>query len=198
MKMIQVLLGVGALSLFGTVLGDNTVHGQDFPQTSADAQFSITQGFEQSSLPLLHRMAAGDPDAVSAGLVEKLCPPPCPPPSRRNPGNIIQVTSNYWSLQVLGNGTAVRFQDLEVSKRAHSLAKEQSQKTSAAALERAGRAFIAAKLASMIVLGPEEELVPLRTDYRIEGGQNVKTRETIRAVVGNRIVFGRTIHGVPI
>src|SRR4051812_18029593 len=117
MKMIQALLGVGALSLSGAVLGDNTAHGQDFPKTSADAQLSITQGFEQSSLPLLHRMATSDPDAVSAGLVEKLCPPPCPPLGRRTPGNMLEVTSSYWSLQILGDGTAARFQDLKVRKR---------------------------------------------------------------------------------
>jgi hypothetical protein len=189
-----ILLALG----LGTALGAFAAYAQEFPQTSAAAQMSIARGFKQPSLPLLRRVGAGEPDTVSASLVEKLCPSPCSPPRTRNPGNMLQVTGSSWSLQILGDGTAARFQDLEVAKRAHSQAKDVSQKISAPALERAGRAFIAAKLASVIVLGPEEELVPVRVDYRVEGIQNVKTRDTTRSVVANRIVFGRTIRGVPI
>jgi hypothetical protein len=188
----------GSMLVVAVVLGITTANGQDFPQTSAAARMSLTQGFRQSFLPLLRRLGVDEPHAVSARLVEKLCPTPCPAPSTRNPGNLVKVTGSNWTLQVLGDGTSARFRDLEVDKRAHSMAKEQSQKTSAAELERAGLAFINAKLASVIVLGPEEELVPVRTDYRVEGIQNVKTRDTTRLVVADRIVFGRTIRGVPI
>ena len=50
----------------------------------------------------------------------------------------------------------------------------------------------------MIVLGPDEELVPVRTDYRIEVGQDLTTGEVLESVVANRIVFGRTLEGVPV
>jgi hypothetical protein len=197
-KSTDLRLIVGALSLFATVLPGSRARGQDFPQTSAAAESAIAHGFKRSSLPLLQRSASGDPTAVSRALIEKLCPAPCPPPTVRAPGNMLQVTTNYWSLQIIGDGTSARFQDLEVGKRAHSLAKTHRDRTAATALEQAGRKFIASKLASVIVLGPEEELVPVRTDYRIEGGYNVKTRESIRSVVANRIVFGRAVGGVPI
>ncbi len=187
---------VGALLLI--VLVGNTVRGQDFPETSAAAQLSITHGFKQSSLPLLHRFASGDPAEMSTALVEKLCPTPCPHPTANTPGNMLEITTSYWSLQMLGDGSSAKFQDAEVQKRAHLLAKPYSERMAATALERAGRKVIESKLASVIVLGPEEELVPLRTDYRIEGGYNLKTRETVRSIVANRIVFGRTIAGVPI
>jgi hypothetical protein len=198
MKAIVLCSVVGATFVFGTVLGTDDAYGEDFPQASEAARTSITQGFKQRSLPLLRRVGAGEPDVVSAGLVENLCPSPCSPPSTRSPGNMLQVIGTNWSLQVLGDGTAARFRDLGVGKRAHTLAKDLSRKTSAPALERTGREFIAAKLASVIVLGPEEELVPVRIDYRVEGIQNVKTRETTHSVVANRIVFGRTLRGIPI
>jgi hypothetical protein len=197
-KSIDLRLIVGGMPLFVIVLTGGTVRGQDFPQTSAAARSSVVHGFKQSSLPLLHRFASSDPAAVSTALVEKLCTTPCPHPRVRTPGNMLEVTNGDWSLQILGDGTSARFQDSAVGKRAHSLAEMDSDRTTASALEQAGRKFIASKLASVIILGPEEELVPVRTDYRIEGGYNVKTRETTRSVVANRIVFGRTTGGVPI
>ena len=73
-----------------------------------------------------------------------------------------------------------------------------SAKISAAELEQKGRIFIAANLASEVVLGPDEELVALRADYRTEGGQDLATGVITQAVVASRIVFGRTVHGIPV
>jgi hypothetical protein len=188
---------LAALFGFGMSLGGPAI-GQELPDLRAAAQFSITQGFKQSSLPLLRRLGGDAPDAVTAALVEKLCAGPCPSLIRRAPGNLLEVTNGNWSLQVLGDGAAARFRDVEVGKRAHSLAREDAQKTSAESLVRAAHDYISANLASVIVLGPEERLVPLRTDYRIEAGQDLKIQKVTRSVVANRVVFGRTIRDIPI
>jgi hypothetical protein len=184
--------------LFGVILGASPALGQEFPEARAAAELSITQGFKQSSLPVLHRLGVDAPDAVSAALVEKLCFAPCPSLTRRTPGNLVELASAQWSLQVLGDGSAARFRDSQVATRAHSLAREKTEKTSFESLLRTGRAYIDANLASVIRLGPEEGLVPLRADYRTEAGQNLRTQEFSHSVVANRVVFGRTVRDLPI
>ena len=78
---------------------------------------------------------------------------------------------------------------MEVGGRERAIAKEKPQQLSAESLYKAGRDFIDEKLASVIVVGPDEKIVPLRTDYRVEGGMNLGTGETTRSVVANRVVF---------
>jgi hypothetical protein len=188
----------GAALCVLTILANKSVCGEEFPEARADQQFFITQGFKLSSMPLLHRLPGDKTEAATNALVEKLCGTACPPLARRTPGSFEEVSHGDWTLQILGDGTAARYRALEVSKRAHSLAKEESQRTASDALVREGRAFIESTLAAVIVLGPDEKLVPLGVDYRFEAGQNLKTLEVTRSVVANRIVFGRTIHDVPI
>jgi hypothetical protein len=180
------------------LIGSSPVLADDFPETSAAAQYSMTRGFRQSSLPLLRRLGGDGPDSVSAALLGKLCPNPCANAITRNPGSFREITSGSWSLQILGDGTGARFRNLDVGRRTHSLAEDESQKASGESLIRLGQAYISENLASVIVLGTEERLVPSRTDYRIEAGQDLRTQQVTRTVVANRIVFGRLIRGVPV
>jgi hypothetical protein len=197
MKTLNTGLVVSALGVTAVILG-GPAQADDFPQTTAAAHFSVTHGFRYSSVPLLQRTVAAGSSAVSASLTAKLCAARCAATSTKSSENALRVSGDHWLLEVRSDGSSAEFQDLEVAGRAHSLAKPPSQKTSAPALEQAGRAFIASKLASVIVLGPEEELVPVRTDYRTEGGQDVLTGAVASTVVANRIVFGRTLRGVPV
>ncbi|HXP70776.1 MAG TPA: hypothetical protein VOA88_15950 [Candidatus Dormibacteraeota bacterium] len=194
----ELWLATGMLAALAVFPGVDSVRGQERARSNGDSPSPIEYGFKRPSLPLLRRGALKDVGSVSAALVEKLCPAPCRHPAADTPGNMIEVATESWSLQVLGDGSAVRFRDVEVSKRAHRLAKSYSDRASAAALESEGRKFIEARLASVIILGPGEELVPVRTEYRIEGGHNLKTHETVRSVTASHIVFGRTIRGTPV
>ena len=198
MKKLALALAASALCVFGATLAGNTASAEDFPRTTAAAERSVTQGFNQASLPLLSRDVTANSGAVSAALLKKLCPAPCSNQITNSQGNMLRVTGDHWALEIIGDGTSARFRDLQVERGAHSLAKLPAQKMSAAVLEKSGLAFIASKLASVIVLEPGEELVPVRTDYRIEGGEDAQTREITRSVVANRIVFGRTLNGVPV
>ncbi len=175
-----------------------TLSAADFARTTSAAQLSMSQGFSQSSLPLLNRAAGINSKAANATLLQKLCSDACSGANTNILTDRLQTTGDHWMVEVLGDGTAARFRDLEVEAKEHSLAKDSSQKLSAESLEQSGRAFINSKLGSVILLGAGEELVPVRTDYLIEGGQDVKTRQITRSVVANRMVFGRTINGVPV
>jgi hypothetical protein len=169
---------------------------EELPQTTAHEEFSVTQGFREPVLAQLHRVGAADQSKVSSALIEKLRSGGVYQSTKH--GSKLHITGKEWSLDVTADGSAAEYQDHAVEAQAHSLAKPLSEKMPAAELERKGRAFIAAKLASQIVLGANEELIPVRADYRTEGGQDLTTGEITRAVVANRVVFGRSLGGVPV
>jgi hypothetical protein len=169
---------------------------EELPQTKAHEQFSVTQGFREPVLAELHRAGAADQSKVSSALIEKLRPRGAYQSAKQ--GSKLHITGKEWSLDVTADGSGAEYQNHAVEARAHSLGKPLSEKMSAAELEQKGRAFIAASLASEIVLGADEELISVRADYRTEGGHNLTTGEITHAVVADRIVFGRTVHGVPV
>jgi hypothetical protein len=168
----------------------------DLPRTKAHQQLSVTQGFSDPALAVLQRTGAADPNTVSSALIEKLRPASAHQSTKV--GARLRITGTQWSLEVAGDGSAAEYQDSAVEAQAQLLGKPLAAAMPPAELEQRGRAFIASNLASQIVLGAEEELVALRADYRIEGGQDFGSSDITQAVVANRIVFGRTLHGVPV
>jgi len=200
MKSTKLYWIAAPLLCLGTVILYRSAVAEELPHASANAETSMTRGFKESSLAVLRRAGGANRQAVADTLLEPVCAAPCESASRADTGKALQASHSNWALEVTGDGSAARFQDREVQKRARSIAvtnatatKQQSNKW-----VNAGRSFIASRLASVIVLGPDEQLVPLRTDYRVEGGYNALTHKTTRSVVANRVVFGRTIHGVPV
>jgi len=196
MKNKNLSFAVGAVLAASAMIAGSTARAENLPQTKAHQQFSATQGFSEHSLAVLRRAGAVDQNKVSSALIEKLRPASASQSTKV--GTKLRITGQQWSLEVAGDGAAAEYRDEAVEARAHSLGRQLSEKMSAAELEQKGRAFIASKLASQIVLGADEELVALRADYRTEGGQDIATGEISQAVVANRIVFGRTLNGVPV
>lgn len=196
MKNKNLSFAAGAVLAASAMIAGSTARAEEPPQTKAHQQFSVTQGFREPVLGVLYRAGALDQNKVGSALIEKLRPSSTYQNTKR--GSTLRITGEQWSLEVTGDGSAADYRDEAVEARAHSLGKPISEKMSAAELEQKGRAFIASKLASEIVLGLEEELIPVRADYRTEGGQDVATGEITRAVVANRIVFSRTLRGVPV
>ena len=133
---------------------------------------------------------------MSAALVAKLCAA-CTL-DRHTQGTNLEIKGEHRFLSVAGDGTAADFRNLAVEEKAHSLAQPLENKMTQESLEQAGRAFIASRLADVIVLGPGEQLVPVLTDYRVEGLQELSTGAVTRWVAANRVMFGRTINGVPV
>jgi hypothetical protein len=195
MKSKNIRLLAGAVLAASAMIAGNTARAEDLPQTKAHQQFSVTQGFSATDVAVFERAGAADQNKVGSALVRNLQLGAYQ--SSKN-GAKLHFAGSQWSLDIAADGSAADYQDQAVAARAHSLGKPESQKMSSAQLEQKGRAFIASKLSSQIVLGANEELVAVRADYRTEGGQDLATGETSHAVTGNRIVFGRTLHGVPV
>jgi hypothetical protein len=198
MKYNNPALVLSALAMLGTIGTSGAANAADFAQTTAAQQFSVTHGFAQSALSMQRRVAPGTAAGVTSGLIGGLCAGPCALQSLSRRANELRATGSGWSLNVSADGSAARFEDLAVQRQGPALAKDPSQALTAARLEGSDRAVIASKLRSVIVLGPQEELVPVRTDYLIAGMQNVKTNAVVRSVIANRIVFGRRLHGVAV
>jgi hypothetical protein len=198
MSISTVALAARTILALGASLVVTTTYGEDLPQAGSYAQTSMARGFERSALPLLRRSAAQSAELVGRELVEKVCPTPCEGLTRSSAGISTQMATGRWSLMLSEDGTAARFENLEVSQKSHSMARSYQQAASVPELIEAGRRVISSELASVIALGSDEEIVPLRTDRRVEGGLNVATGTTDRSVVANRVVFGRTIRGVPV
>jgi len=196
MKNKNLSFALSAVLAATTMIAGSTARAEELPQTKAHQQFSVTQGFRDSALPVLHRAGTVEQNKVGSTLIAKLGLGSAEQSSKRE--DTLHLTGKQWSLDVTADGAGVDYRDAAVEARAHLLGKPVSEKMSAAEMEQKGRAFIAAKLASQIVLGADEQLVALRADYRTEGGQDLKTGEISHAVVANRIVFGRTLHGVPV
>ena len=180
----------------GAMLFATAASAEDLPQIKVRQQFSVTKGFQVSSLAVLQRVSSVNQYAVSASLVQNLRPTGAH--NSTFAGERMRTEGDQWWLEVSSDGTAAEYRDLAVADRAHSLGRPLSQQMSASELEQRGRAFIAAHLASQIALGPGEELVALRADYRTDGGQDLTTGAITETVVANRLVFGRTIKGVPV
>jgi hypothetical protein len=169
---------------------------QDLPQFTAMKQASLATGFGTSTLPVLRRNSSTSQADVTSALRAAVCAD-CSSLTAKQDGNL-QSSSERFNVTVSSDGTAADFRDLAVAARSHSQAKPLEQKMSAAVLEKAGLAYITAKLGASIVLGQNEELVPLLTDYRVEGAQDLSTGVVTRSVAANRIVFGRKLNGVPV
>jgi hypothetical protein len=172
------------------------VRAEDLPQIKTRQEFSLTQGFGEPSLPVFKRTSIANQSEVSATLIDKLRPGSTH--QSTNVRGALRTTGERWTLEVSTAGSAAEYHDLAVEASSHSLGRPLLEEMSASELEQKGRSYVATRLASQIVLGTSEELVAVRADYRTEGGQDLKTGQVSSAVVANRIVFGRTIGGVPV
>lgn len=197
MKNKNLNLATAAAIAAGIMLSSTAAQAEDLPQTQIRQQTAVSQGLGVTSLPVLQRGSAASQTEVSNALIQKLRPLSAHQ-STNDAAGTLRTSGDQWLLQVSSDGSAAEFRDLAVEAAAHSLGVPLSRKMTESEMEQKGRAFIAAHLASHIVLGKGEQLLALRSDYRSEGGQDLATGKTDSAVVANRIVFGRTINGIPV
>lgn len=98
------------------------------------------------------------------------------------------------------DGTRVRYRNYDALASKEGLGRPPADRLSNEVLEDLGRRFVTDHLASLVTLGPGEELVPLFTDHEINGMQAVGpgAGPAVEQVTSSRIMFGRTIGGVSV
>jgi len=170
--------------------------GEDYPQRAAQKSQSLTRGIPQSITSVLVRNA-GNARSTKTALLASLC-------GSCQTSETVTVAKTHvegagWTLDIEADGTQGIYQIKDAEAYSSRLAMPSTSRLSKGALESAGRAFIGSKLANVIMLGQNEQLVALTAAYRFEGGQDVRTKAMApEMVVANRIVFGRTIGGIPV
>ena len=70
MKSKNLSLVASAMLAASVVMAGSIASAEDLPQTKAHQQFSVRQGFSESTLTVLQRAAALDQNKVGAALVE--------------------------------------------------------------------------------------------------------------------------------
>src|ERR1700733_12497155 len=140
MKNKNLSFALGAVLTAGALIASSTARAEELPQTKAQQQFSVTQGFKQTALTVLNRTGSVDPKQAGARLIEKLRPGS--PYQNTMLNTKLHLTGNQWTLDVTADGSGAEYQDKAVEARAHSLRKPVPEKMSAEELEQKGRAYI--------------------------------------------------------
>lgn len=185
------------VAFFGSALNGSGMRAlaEDYPQRTASLSSSLAQGLPRSAVPRLLRVA-GVAGKAQAALLAVICPSGCPSAQPTQTG--IRYEAPDWTLDVEGDGSVASYSNTTILARARSLAVPRGQHLTTAALEAAGRAFIAKRLSAVVKLAPGEVLVPIRAAHRIEGGQDLNSGAITDNVVASRVVFGRMIQGIPV
>ncbi|WP_394822037.1 hypothetical protein [Pendulispora albinea] len=152
------------------------------------------------SLSVIHRVPRGTRDAALTSLQISLCGSGCGRVTQERSAARLRAKGASWRLDILANdGSAAEYSNDDARGRARALATDATKAMTPSALESAGRAFIASKLTSVIVLEPGETLVPETVAYRSDsGGKTDGSGETTTVVSANRVVFSREINGIPV
>lgn len=113
--------------------------------------------------------------------------------------SIVQATGT-WRLEVAADGRKARYRNFGYVDSPANRGVPVGQRPSQDALERKARSFATSTLRDLVRLGPGEELVPLYTEYQVNGGGSTApgSPRDPEVVVGANVVYGRSIDGVHI
>jgi len=117
------------LAASAMMIAGSTARAEELPQTKAHQKFSVTQGFRDSALPVLHRASTVEQNKVGSALIERLGLGKVEQSSKL--GDTLHLTGKQWSLDVTADGSGVDYRDAAVEARAHSLGKPLSEEMSA-------------------------------------------------------------------
>jgi hypothetical protein len=170
---------------------------------SSVAQSSARAGQGRTSLRVLSRVAGPGRAAAAAAVLsraESIIPGQIGRAVRdtRELEDGTLVRGEGFVVDIRADGSAVRFETLDHTRGGQAPGVPEAKRLSPDLLEKLGRSFIAEGLKQLVVVGPEEELVPWYTSYEIEVSGTTVGEAPLRKVVANRIVFTRTIDGVPV
>lgn len=191
-KYISALVAVCGVAIAGT-----EARAGDFPRVVSHSEQSVKSALSGRNVPLLTRTPREDSSRASQAVLTSVCLQPCTASVSSNQ-DTLRASTSAWVLEISNGGSVGRFRNLNVVANAHAQGKPIASAMSDSSLESRGRAVIASTLASVVLLGEGEQLVALNSGRRVEGGQSAQGGPVHSAVVANRIVFGRTIDGIPV
>jgi hypothetical protein len=196
------LIAAGCLLALVSLPG--TARAKDYPQRSAFDAASRTAGLGATTLPLLERVAGPGADSVASSVLASF---EASTNAVRTDGAFekesdadhVTLHTADWTLQVSGDGTRVNYRNIARLDGALATARPLAERLDQDTLEALGRRFIGDSLRSYIEVAPNEQIVPLYTEFQVVGGGGV--RDDLPQgdqVVANTVVFTRVIDGVPV
>ncbi len=177
---------------------------KDYPQrVTADAA-SRRAGLGRTTLPLFERVAGPGADTVASSVLAKFEQSTNAINTRGTferevAADHVTLQTEDWSLQVAADGTRVSYRNIAQLDGALATARPVAERLDQDSLEALGRRFIGESLREFIALAPNDEILPLYSEFQIAGGAAVRDdRPSDERVVANTVVFTRAIDGVPV
>lgn len=199
------IVGAGA-ALFALLSLPSPLPAADFSERQELARRSAATGLGREEIPLLKRMP-GPGMRNAARVLESMFQQgglggitTQGKQQEQEQVNHISMIGDDWFLNIYGDGTAVRYRNYGYLDGKSTLAVPVAERPDNATLRKLGEQFIARTLADIVVLGSNETLVPLFTEYQISGGGSTQrgAPRDPEMVTASTVVFGRSVDGIPV
>jgi hypothetical protein len=178
------LMSLSLWSLAGMLAISGAAHADESADSQQAASNALTSGLGRPTARVLQRVSL-DRSAVAAELAARFGDAAARAAAMAD--GSLRLTADDWRIVVAADGTAA------AGQRTSAAAPPVPTKLDLATLERLGRAFIATRLAGVVVPRGGERMVVLRSNHQIQGGQDASGRRAPDLVRAHRIVFGREI-----
>src|SRR5687768_14891263 len=169
------ILSAALLAIFALPITSAPSFAADYPQRIAIGERSAKSGVGLAEVPLLKRHLAPGMEIVAEQLLSEFSKAEDPVNTRgdfkvERADDKMALIGTGWKLQVYGDGSTVRYRNYDYLDGPGAKPLALSARPTQAALEKAGRQFIATKLARYVQLDKNEALVPYFTQFQIDGG----------------------------
>jgi len=185
------------LGIFLVLCSSSVAFGRESAQRAAFNRKSLQAGLGVGEVSLLRRLPGPGAETVvqrlitgfaeKASLAGKFA-------VNRADGKLY-ATSGSVRFRVDDDGTRIRYDNRTRVDDASYQRVSVENRMSHERLVELGLAFIAGPLADFVKVGPRDKIVPLQSEYEIEGGVDHHGKRDEEKVVSATIVLGRTIDG---
>ena len=204
MKFIHTAMHILAPIVFALTLNAPSF-AADYPQRVAAAARAQKAALGKLTVPLLRRAPGLGREVVAEMLLKRFSNPldsiqTSGLPAVERCKDRIDFVGAGWILHVDDDGTSVRYRNYAYLDSTNNKPLPLAQRMSQDVLERMGMEFIKSRLADLIPVAANEQLLPFFSEFQRSGGGSTKpaVAPIAEEVFANTVVFSRVIGGVPV
>jgi len=182
-------------------IGVGNVWAKDFDQRISLDDKSRINGLGEKTLELLERVPGPGPAVVAKKIAARFA-------NRKSAvstfgdskmevdHNNVKIMGDGWIVKTWGTGSKFMYFNEEYTARRGYKNISLDARFSNETLEKMGRTFIKENLKGLVTLGKGETLVPLKTEFEVEGSIDESEKMAEEKIVSSIVVFGRKIDGI--